>query len=262
MNALANIENRDDFFPADFRSDENGIIFQDLNGMDISFERLKVPSGGGLSLELPGLNAEEPEQFKEVEAVILHHHPLQTYYEQEYTGANNPPDCSSLDGITGTSTPGGSCKSCMLNRFGTGKNGSKACKNRRRLFILRRGELFPILFELPTTSIRDFSTYVRNLISRRKHASGVITKLSLKKAQNSSGIVYSQVTFSYVRDLTPDECEALAPINQMVTERVHTIGYEITDEVLPEFETEPVSTEAMSYNVNPETGEVEAMAAF
>ena len=50
-------------------------------------------------------------------------------------GGSNPPDCGSFDGITGTGTPGGICKNCPFNQFGSGEGKSKACKNRRMLYL-------------------------------------------------------------------------------------------------------------------------------
>lgn len=261
MNEMTTIK-KQDFFPANIDSAENNAFMQDLDGLDVTFERIKVPSGGAISFEIPSIDSETPEQIQELEVVILHHHPLRVYYEQEYTGANMPPDCSSLDGVSGAGSPGGSCKHCMYNRFGTGKNNSKACKSRRRLFILRRGELFPMLFELPTTSLKEFGGYIRKLVYRGKQACGVITKIALKKVQNNNGIPYSQATFSLVRDLTSEELEALAPLHQLVIERMDSIGYEPLDDLPPEFIEEVAPSDAMPYNVDPQTGEVLQMTAF
>lgn len=88
---------------------ETGELSDELFGLDGSFERVKIPLGGSLMYELPGINPEDPEMVKEFKAVILYHHPFYSYYEEEYTGTNNPPSCGSLDDITGQGNPGGQC---------------------------------------------------------------------------------------------------------------------------------------------------------
>ena len=110
---------------------------EELAGLTVSFDRIKIPSGGGTVFEIPGDNPDEPETVKEFSAVILYQHALNAYYKNEYTGGSNPPDCGSYDGFVGEGTPSGQCRSCPLNQYGSGKNGAKACKNRRRLYLLR-----------------------------------------------------------------------------------------------------------------------------
>lgn len=182
----------------------------ELAGLDSGFDRIKIPSGGGLNFEVPNLeNSDEPTFIKEFSAVILHHHPLFTYYENKYNGSNNPPDCCSFDGINGTGTPGGKCRFCKLNVFGSGENGSKACKNKHRLYLLRENEIFPVVLVLPASSIQEFSKYIKRLLSLGKKSDSVVTKLSLKKAVNKTGIAFSMVHFSAIRDLSQSEKDGL-----------------------------------------------------
>ena len=164
----------------------------ELSGMNISFDRVSVPAAGGLAYELPGEMPGETDMAKEFTGVILYHHPMFTYYRDTFSGGNNPPDCGSYDGVMGTGDPGGRCDKCPLNQFGSGANGGKACKNKRRVYILREGELIPILLTLPTGSMREFSVYIKRLLTKGKKSSAVVTKFSLKKATNAGGIAYSQ----------------------------------------------------------------------
>ncbi len=119
-------------------------MMSELDGMDIVFERIKIPSAGSIVFEVPGDDG-EPDMTKTIEAVILYHHPLNTYYNSDYTGGNNPPDCGSFDGIRGEGAPGGDCKVCPYNKYGSGPNDSKLCKNRQRMYLLREHEIFPML---------------------------------------------------------------------------------------------------------------------
>lgn len=192
----------------------------ELAGLDSRFDRIKIPAGGGLNFEIPNLeNSDDPTFIKEFSAVILYHHPLFTYYENKYNGSSNPPDCCSFDGINGTGTPGGKCRLCKLNAFGSGENGSKACKNKHRLYLLRENEIFPVVLVLPASSIQEFSKYIKRLLSLGKKSDSVVTKLSLKKALNKTGIAFSKVNFSVVRDLNQQEKDGLGElISQIKTQ--------------------------------------------
>ena len=49
---------------------------EELAGLNIKFDKIKVPSGGSLAFEVPGDNPDEPEFQKEFKAVILYQHPM------------------------------------------------------------------------------------------------------------------------------------------------------------------------------------------
>ena len=224
--------------------DFSQLVSDELEGLDIGFERVKIPSGGATMFELPS-DGDEMETVKEFSGVILYHHPLNAYYATKYTGGSNPPDCGSYDNITGVGTPGGSCKSCQYNQFGTGENGAKACRNKRRVYILREGEIFPILLTLPTCSVKSFAKYVKSHLSKGKKTSAVVTRFALKKVSNTGGIAYSQAVFSFDRDLTAEERQAISPLSQQVREYATSIG----------FDPDTGANDGAPY-VDPETGEV------
>ena len=199
--------------------DLGSILAEELDGLNLSFDRIKIPSGGGLAFEVPGDDPDSPDSVKEFKAVILHHHPINCYYEEEYTGGNNPPDCGSMDGHIGIVAETGevkSCADCPFNKFGSGKNGAKACKQKRRIYLLREGEQLPIILSLPTGSLSEFSKYVMRLLSKGKKTNSVVTKFTLKKAQNSGGINYSQAVFGVDRELTSEELAAITPMSEQV----------------------------------------------
>ena len=199
--------------------DLGSILAEELDGLNLSFDRIKIPSGGGLAFEVPGDDPDSPDTVKEFKAVILHHHPINCYYKEEYTGGNNPPDCGSMDGHIGIDGETGevkSCADCPFNKFGSGKNGAKACKQKRRIYLLREGEALPTMLSLPTGSLGEFSKYVMRLLSKGRKTNGVVTKFTLKKAQNSGGINYSQAVFAVDRVLTDAELESIVPMSEQV----------------------------------------------
>ncbi len=212
------------------KQDENKVAFcsganlgelfaAEMDGLTPSFERIKIPAGGGLAFEVPGDDPDSPDLVKEFNAVILYHHPINCYYEEEYTGGNNPPDCGSMDGHVGIVNETGeirNCAECEFSKFGSGKNGAKACKQKRRIYLLREGEALPTILSLPTGSLGEFSKYVMRLLSRGKKTNGVVTRFSLKKAQNSGGINYSQAVFATDRPLTEEEYANIAALSEQV----------------------------------------------
>lgn len=225
------------------------MMTEELDGLDMSFERIKIPSAGSTVFEVPGENPGEPDTVKEFSAVILYHHPLFSYYKSKYTGGNNPPDCGSFDGITGEGDPGGNCKTCPYNKFGTGENGSKACKNRRRIYVLREGEIFPLLLSLPTGSLKEFTKYIKRLLGKGRKSNSVVTRFSLRKATNSGGLAYSQAQFAVDRVLTPQEHALLDKLSEQVKAYSKQVAFDYDN--APESENDTGFTE-----VDPETGEV------
>lgn len=220
----------------------NEALADDCQGLEFSLDRVKLPAGGGTAFEIPSAEGEDPEMAKEITGVIVYNHPAYAYYHDKYTGGNNPPDCSSFDGVNGIGNPGGNCQSCPYNKFGSGDGQSKLCKNKRMLYILREGELFPITISLPTGSLKSFTNYVKSQLSRGRKLNQVVTKITLKKTTNASGIAFAQAVFGFVRMLSAEERAAVAG----VTDTVKAYAANLTPASL--IDDEPL--------VDPETSEI------
>ena len=195
------------------------LFSEEMDGLTPSFDSIKIPAGGGISYEVPGDDPSSPDSVKEFKAVILYHHPIHSYYKEKFNGGSNPPDCSSMDGKIGIMGDTGECRSCgscPLSKFGSGENGGMACKQKRRVFILREGEILPVLLTIPSASLKEFTKYVTRLLQKGKKTNSVVTKFSLKKAQNSTGITYSQVVCSVDRALSPEEQKCIAAMTEQV----------------------------------------------
>lgn len=207
------------------------MLAEEMDGLTLSFDRIKIPAGGGLAYEVPSDNPDSPDMVKEFSAVILYHPPVHVHYKEKYTGGNTPPDCASINGHTGIEAETGevkACAECPNNKFGSGENGAKACKQKRRIYILRAGEALPIILSLPTGSLADFSKYITRLLSKGSKSNAVVTKFSLKKAQNAGGISYSQAVLSIERNLTPEESKII----DRLTEQVKVIAQRIPESAL------------------------------
>lgn len=172
-------------------------IAEELGGEAPKYPQVKIPSGGGLALEVPGEDPGNPDVTKQLEGVVVWHHSVNAYWESRDT-TNEPPACSSIDGKfgehAGITTP---CRDCPMNQFGSGEGGKgKACKNMKRLYILTKDSLFPYALTLPPTSIRAWTDYVSSLLQKGRKACDVVTRVSLAKKENPSGQPYSVAVFA------------------------------------------------------------------
>ena len=203
-------------------TDTLAIIQEELDGLgEISFDAVKIPTGGSVMFELPGDDPDVPEMVPELVGVIVHHRAMNAYWKDAYAGGNTPPDCASMDGHTGTVAETGECrdcKTCPLNQFGSDADGrSKACKNMRRLYLLLAGEPLPLVFTIPPTGLKGFKNYLsKRVVLRGKRAHQVVTRITLKKEKNATGIAYSQPVFTKAGELTAEQVEALKPVMGLV----------------------------------------------
>jgi hypothetical protein len=224
--------------------DYSDFIAEEFDGLTLSFEKIKIPAAGSIVFEVPGSEPGCPDTVKEFSAVILHHHALNAYYKEKYTGGANPPDCSSMDGKVGIGNPGGVCKTCPLNKFGSGGNKKKACQNRRRLFLLREGDVLPMILSLSPGSLAPYTRYIASLLNNKVKTSELITKFSLQKYTGEGGLVSSQAQFRQDRRLTPEENELVSSLAVSVKAFALQLGQDAYSDIEPDHE------------VDSETGEI------
>lgn len=178
----------------------------------LDLPRLRVPAGGGLAWTVPTIEGPKPRE--EIVGVIVHWTTVRAYWASELGqgGGNTPPDCTSRDGEIGIGNPGGACDVCPLNQFGTARGGAangKACREARGLLFLPEGEFLPFYLPAPVMSIKNLKDYFMRLASGAKPYWSVVSRLKLAQAQNNGGITYSRIEPAFVRDLTPDERNAI-----------------------------------------------------
>lgn len=187
------------------------VMAEELDGLgQIPFDVIKIPSGGGLVFEVPGDDPENPDTEKVIRGIIVHHHAVNAWWREAYTGGNAAPDCASLDGKLGVDMVTGEtkrCDTCPFNQFGSADNGNgKACKNGHRIYILREGEMLPLMISLPPTSLKALKDYLaKRLIMKGIRPVDVITEISLAKEKNADGISYSKCVFKKAGELSPEQ---------------------------------------------------------
>lgn len=205
---------------AEFTQEE---LAEDMEGLQISFPRVKIPAGGALQFEIPSDDPENPDYAKNLVGVILFHHPNNAYWPEgsEYDD-NATPLCSSVDGKLGIGEPGGSCAVCALNQFGSAAEGNgKACKNMRVLYLLRSGEFMPLQVTLPPTSLKPFREFMnQSFMLRRRAAYGSVVQIGLKKMSNGKDD-YSVATFRRLHDFSGEELAQIRAYADGFKEQVH-----------------------------------------
>ena len=188
-------------------TENNEIPVDELDGFTLSFDKVKIPAGGTTAFEVPGDDPENPDIEKELKVIIVDQYASNAFYKNAYDGTENAPDCFSNDGHQGINKDGEiiNCDNCPNNRYGSAIDGiGKACKNMRKVYILRSGDTFPMLLTLPATSLAPFGKYLQRIVSKGVRPCDVITKISLKKAESKGGITYAQATFTMEEVLPPE----------------------------------------------------------
>ena len=199
----------------------------DIDGLQLGFQRVKIPSGGQLQFELPGEDPDNPDYAKYLEGVIVYSHNANAYWPtgEDYDD-NTPPSCQSTDGKVGYGCPGGLCADCPNNRYGSDTKGTgkgKACKNQRIIYLLRNGEAMPIQLSLSPTSIRPYTDFVNaSFVSRRRGVCGSVVQIGLKKKSNGKDD-YSVATFKRLYDFTGEELAQIRAYANSFKEQIELI---------------------------------------
>ena len=183
-----------------------------------SFAFAKTPSSGMTAWQIKTSDDDDdPEICKVIEGVILYSHKNNAYWAEGLDGGaiSGPPDCRSMDGITGLTQDNITleCASCPFNQFGSDNGKGKACKNGRRIYLMREGDMLPIRIDLAPTGLKPYDKYVENLLLPKKRGqkpmrtAQVITRIGLKLETSKDGIKYSVPYFEAV-GAVPDSARA------------------------------------------------------
>lgn len=184
------------------------VIRENLKNQPLSldlFDTVKSPSGGSTVFSVPGLTGEEAE--KELTGIILDYTTPRAYWDTPDPIEGTPPVCMSQNSIV--SHDGKACYSCPFNDFGSkdGESNAKACKESVLLFLLRPGNVLPLLVRVPVTSKPRFLKYTARLAGNLVPMNSVVTKITLEKATSKAGKPYALFNFEAVSLLTPQEAE-------------------------------------------------------
>lgn len=84
---------------SDFSSED---LADDMDGLQLTMQRVKIPGGGNLQFEIRSDDPDNPDYERKLVGVILYHHFANAYWPEgsEYDD-NVPPFCQSFDGKQG-----------------------------------------------------------------------------------------------------------------------------------------------------------------
>lgn len=199
------------------------VIQENLGGGNINafdLDRVKVPSGGGTTWEIPTLTGPEP--AKAINGVIVFWEDQRQYWAAGIEdGGNKSPDCSGKfvhigDGEKAWIGKGDrdkngdwgphECDTCPYNQFGSArKGGGKACKETRLIGIISEENILPMMLSIPVSSTKALRAYFLRLAGKGVPYWSVVTSLTLQKAKNAEGIEYAEVVPNLVSVLTPEQ---------------------------------------------------------
>lgn len=169
--------------------------------------RIRIPTGGGKLWEVPTL--EGPENFATLPLVIVHWKTMRIRWGMTFDQSDGgPPLCTSDDGLMGAGDPGGACRTCPCNRFGTADGGTKPgkdCREVRALFVIGTDDSIPFFMPMPVTSIKPVRDYFAKLTQKSIPFWAVETAFSLEQDKNRGGIVYSKAAPNLGRVLNDAE---------------------------------------------------------
>ena len=149
------------------------------------------------------------------------------------------PLCSSLDGISGLNRVDDlrhPCLTCPNNKWKSGKGGQgKECKEMRRIMIVENTEdIFPVLLNIPPTSIKIFDAFVSALISKKIALLMTNVKFSLEKAE-AQGFKYAKIKMGIGEPLTEAQILKVDAVKQQFAAQFNALDIQPEEEKVDDF---------------------------
>jgi len=233
-NALTIIDNSSAYLPSaqelqDVMNDLGDILSRRIFGV------VTIAGGGAGVFKVLEPGADEPTSgIQSIDCVILASHPVNVRWGHDYgtRTQGERPACKSLDGKTGTEEDTGevhNCEECPYNQFGA--NGErKSCSNKRQLYIMREGDLLPVLFTLPPSALKAYDNYrVQARLTLRTPMSALLTRITLKNKVSAQGSEYSSPVFTAIGKLPQDEAKRLEAWAKEIMQAAQRAGIDADD---------------------------------
>lgn len=193
---------------------------------------IQIANGGACCFKVkePGADEATP-GVQAIEGMILAFHPMNVLWGHDYARREDgePPVCRSMDGVTGTVEETGervACETCIYNQF---RDGRKQCNNKMQLYIMREGDLVPMIFSLPPSALKYFNKYlVRCRLTERVPMFSVVTRITLKNEQGQSG-EYSVPVFTPIGKIPKEEAKRVSEYAKAFAEAAQRSGITADD---------------------------------
>jgi hypothetical protein len=178
---------------------------------EFDLPRVKPVNGEAL-WKIPTLEGHQTAQS--IEGVIVFARDTRAYYPGKEI-KNQPPDCSSMDGITGAAKAGvnlgGPCKQCPMAQWDSAQDSTaQACKQSKQLFMLRGNSMFLEVVSLPPTSLKAVRLFFLKLVTQGVQYHQCIVRMDLVEAKNAQQQTYGKADLKFVRRLSADEAARAA----------------------------------------------------
>lgn len=194
--------------------------------------KVKVPPAGMTVFSVEG-GLQGEESLKEIDCVIAAQRmTMRNWYRQTDGALGTAPDCSSIDGRNGignnleTGSPDGegvhNCLLCPWQKMSSDRKGGKGadCKEFGEVYLFIGSNRVPNLLKVPRSSKKAFTQYCMILMNSGHTVNTVVSKLTLKKTQNKAGQPYSEIVFSFVRALTPEELAVASQLGGVLSDAI------------------------------------------
>jgi hypothetical protein len=214
------------------------IIAETLGGEQLTefdLPRVKIPSGGSTTWEIPTLGGTEPS--KTLSGILVHWKQTRAYWAPD-ANSNTPPQCRS-EGVdtraVGVGDPGGPCAICPLAQFGSAVDDrgnpapGQACNKKEIWFLLQEGGALPLAVSLPATSLGPAKSYRMSFATGLVSMASFVTTITLEATKNAKGDPYAVIKPAIGGRLSDEESQraksyaaAFTPIFDAVAERMTT----------------------------------------
>lgn len=187
----------------------------ELNVEDLG--RIRVAPGGVPSFVLQ--YGESKHSVETLDVVVIDKQRTRAYWDKPYGEGDKAPACSSVDGKIGEGEPGGECRVCPYNEWGSAVNSQtgekmagKACREITRLMVLCDGSVLPQIVVAPPTSKRAIQAYLYQMLNEGRGATRSITRLSVVTDRNAGGIEYGKIALKFIEALSEADVTVVATL--------------------------------------------------
>lgn len=188
---------------------------EEAKGLPILSPRVDILHAGAVAFKFREA-AEEDQIKKSFSGILIHVDPQRAWWEKglEEAGGGQMPDCFSRNLVAPDKDCGkpqsDTCASCQYNAFGSDAKGGrgKGCKEMRRLFFLPEGKMDAHVMTVPPSSLKALKSYFTFLAEHKvSRPQMVITKFSVKQAENKDGTEYSELQLTMVKPITDERLQ-------------------------------------------------------
>ena len=237
---LALIKNTDAYLPSAEVISETLDDLRDIMSRKLFGVISIAPAGAGTFKVLEPCADEVTNGVAEIECVILASHPMNILWGRPFSERQKGerPLCRSMNGDDGIDDGGEihKCVDCPNNQFG--EDGQrKRCSNKRQLYVMRKGDVLPMLLTLPPSALASYDRYRgRVRLTLKKSMYSVLTRIRLtNKTSDVSHAEYSVPVFEAVGLLPEAEAKRVEEFARGIADSAQRAGI-VADELSNEAE--------------------------